>query len=238
VPDGIVNDRWVPWHPLLGAARFALVRRAIDALSRRQARRDGGLVPPLPPHFDYRTPEYVTFQDVPQHSWECVRGMDKSFGYNACSRPEHFIAHEELLSLLSDIVAKGGNLLLNVGPRGVDASIPDEQLARLDWLAQWVGPNREALFGTRPWVYPGSTTAEGKSVRYTAREETVFAILANAAGSATLTEVRSTATTSVTTMGGESLSWRDMGHGLVIDLPASVSGPEPLVLALHHVRAG
>ena len=237
VPDGIVNDRWVPWHPLLGATRFALVRRAIDALSRRQAKRDGGLVPPLPPHFDYRTPEYVTFQDVPQHPWECVRGMDKSFGYNACSRPEHFIAHDELLWLLTDIVAKGGNLLLNVGPRGVDASIPDEQLTRLDWLAQWVGPNRDALFGTRPWMYPGSTTAEGNSVRYTAREETVFAILANASGSATLTEVRSTATTRVMTMGGESLSWRDIGHGLVIDLPQSDSGPEPVVIALHHVRA-
>jgi len=163
--------------------------------------------------------------------------MDKSFGYNACSRPEDFIAHEELLSLLIDIVAKGGNLLLNVGPRGVDATIPDEQLTRLDWLAQWVGPNREALFGTRPWIHPGTTTGEGNFVRYTAREETVFAILANASGSATLHEVRSTGTTRVMTMGGEVLSWRDMGHGLVIDLPLSVSGSAPVVIALHHVRA-
>ena len=74
-------------------------------------------------------------------------------------------------------------------------------------------------------------------MRYTAREETVFAMLANASGSASLQEVRSTATTRVMTMGGESLSWRDMEHGLVIDLPQTVAGPEPLVLALHHVRA-
>ena len=51
-----------------------------------------------------------------------------------------------------DIVAKGGNLLLNVGPRGVDAQIPDEQLARLDWLAEWIGPRPAALHATRPWV--------------------------------------------------------------------------------------
>jgi len=34
----------------------------------------------------------------------------------------------------------------------VDAAIPEEQLARLDWLARWVGPNRDAISGTRPWV--------------------------------------------------------------------------------------
>ena len=44
------------------------------------------------------------------------------------SRPEHFLDTDELLWMLTDIVAKGGNLLLNVGPRGVDAQIPDEQL--------------------------------------------------------------------------------------------------------------
>ncbi len=237
VPDGIVNDRWVPWHPLLGATRFALVRRAIDALSRRQAKRDGGLVPPLPPHFDYRTPEYVTFQDAPQHPWECVRGMDRSFGYNACSRPQDFIAHDELLWLLTDIVAKGGNLLLNVGPRGIDAAIPDEQLARLDWLAQWVTPNRDAIAGTRPWVHAGIATAEGQPVRYTTRGDTVYAFLANASGAVTLTDVRATATTQVQAMDGEPLSWRDIGHGLVVDLPLAASGPEPLVIVLQQVRA-
>ncbi len=237
VPDGIVNDRWVPWHPLLATTRFAWVRRAINALSRRQARRDGGLVPPLPPHFDYRTPEYVTFQEVPPHAWECVRGMDHSFGYNACSRPEDFIDHDELLWLLADIVAKGGNLLLNVGPRGVDAAIPDAQRVRLDWLAQWVGPNRDAIAGTRPWVHAGTTTAEGQPVRYTAREETVFVFLAKASGAVTLADVRSTATTTVMTMGGDALSWRDIGHGLVVDLPTAETGPEPVVIALHHVRA-
>jgi len=237
VPDGIVNDRWVPWHPLLSATRFAPVRRAINALSTRQARRDGGLVPPLPPHFDYRTPEYVTFQEVPEHPWECVRGMDRSFGYNACSRPEQFIAHDELLWLLTDIVAKGGNLLLNVGPRGVDATIPAAQLARLDWLARWVGPNRAALHGTRPWVRTGTTTAEGRPVRYTARDDTVFAILGDSSGSATLPEVCSTPATTVQAICGASLSWRDSDGGLLVHLPEAKLDAEPVVIALHQVRA-
>jgi len=77
--------------------------------------------------------------------------MDQSFGYNAQSRPEHFLGHDELLWMLTDIVAKGGNLLLNVGPRG-DAQLPDAQVTRLEWLAEWSRPRgrdrRDAAVGT------------------------------------------------------------------------------------------
>ena len=156
VPDGVVNDRWMPWSPLLGAVRSEYARRAIDKVFQTQAKRDSGVIPPLPPHCDVRTPEYVVFDDVQRKPWECVRGMDQSFGHNRCSRPEHFLARDELLWMLTDIVAKGGNLLLNVGPRGVDAQIPDEQLTRLDWLGNWVQPNTDAIVATRPWVTPGT----------------------------------------------------------------------------------
>ena len=136
VPDGLINDRWMPWSPLLGAAKRPRVQKLIDRASRRQARKAGGIVPPKPPHFDYRTPEYVTFDEAPADPWELVRGMDRSFGYNAQSCPEDFLTRDELLGTLADVNAKGGNLLLNVGPRGMDAAIPDEQQVRLDWLAE------------------------------------------------------------------------------------------------------
>ena len=68
--------------------------------------------------------------------------------------PEHFLAHDELLWSFVDIVAKGGNLLLNVGPRGVDAQIPDEQTALLGALGGWMDVNADALRTTRPWVEP------------------------------------------------------------------------------------
>ena len=236
VPDGVVNDRWMPWSPLFGATRSRLGRRAIDAAVQRQARRDRGIVPPAPPHSDVRTPEYVTFDDVQRKPWECVRGMDHSFGYNRCSRPEHFIARDELLWMLTDIAAKGGNLLLNVGPRGVDAQIPDEQIARLDWLGEWVRPHADAIMGTRPWVTPGTTTHEGQPVRYTARDDTVYAVAPNAAGMITLPDVRATPTTAITTVAGTVLPWRDTAAGIEIDTSAGV-GDDPSVLVLHHVAA-
>jgi alpha-L-fucosidase len=238
VPDGLVNDRWMPWSPALAAAtRPKPVRRLVEAGSRRQARRAGGLVPPKPPHFDVRTPEYAAFDHIDPQPWECVRGMDKSFGYNASSRPEDFIGHDELLWLLVDAVAKGGNLLLNVGPRGVDAQLPGEQLDRLDWLARWMGPNREAVTATRPWVRPGTTTAEGRDVRYTARGETVFALVRGATGRTTVPDVVATPTTNVVSMSGDPLPWRSTPDGIEVDLPELEIGPEPAVLALHAVSA-
>jgi alpha-L-fucosidase len=147
VPDGVVNDRWMPWSPLLGLARSSRGRQLTDALYARQARADGGLVPPRPPHFDYRTPEYLSFDDIQTTPWECVRGMDHSFGYNAESTEADFLTRAELLWSVTDIAAKGGNLLLNVGPRAVDAAIPGEQLERLGWLAGYVPPNGDGLFG-------------------------------------------------------------------------------------------
>jgi alpha-L-fucosidase len=163
--------------------------------------------------------------------------MDQSFGYNAESKEEHFLAHDELLWMLTDIVAKGGNLLLNVGPRGVDAQIPDEQTKRLEWLARWVVPHADAIAATRPWVRPGTTTVEGGPVRYTARDETVYAFVRDARATVTLADVRATPTTAVTTVAGDQLTWIDTPAGLAVDLPAGVGGPEPAVVALRNVAA-
>jgi alpha-L-fucosidase len=139
--------------------------------------------------------------------------------------------------MFTDIIAKGGNLLLNVGPRGVDAQIPDEQLARLDWLGQWVGPNRDAIAATRPWVTPGDTTAAGDPVRFTARDDAVHAFLRDARGSVALPDIASTPNTEVVTVDGTALRWHDSPSGITIELPAPAAGSGPTVVALQHVEA-
>jgi len=237
VPDGVVNDRWMPWSPLLAATRSSLVRRAVDAGVTRRAAPDGGIVPPRPPHFDVRTPEYVVFDDVRTAPWECVRGMDHSFGYNAESAPEDFIGRGELLWLLADVAAKGGNLLINVGPRGVDGGIPDEQQERLGWLAEWVGTNHRALMGTRPWVFPGTTTVDRRPVRYTSRGAGVYALVGGGPGTAVLGEVRPTPTTTVTALDGRRSEWSYSPEGLSVVLPRGTPAGVPDVVLLGDVDA-
>jgi len=163
--------------------------------------------------------------------------MDDSFGYNAFSRPEDFIAHDELLWLLADIVAKGGNLLLNVGPRGVDAQIPDEQARRLTWMGQWIVPNGGALFGTRPWVRPGTAIADGHLVRYTASNDSVFAFMRDPGRTVTLCDIRATPMTVVETPDGTPLAWKSTPRGVEIDRLAVQTGPEPVVIVLRRVEA-
>jgi len=242
VPDGVINDRWLPWSRLLGVTKFALVRRAIISGSRKQAQKDGGLIPPKPPFFDYRTPEYVVFDEAQSTPWELVRGMDRSFGHNNASGVEHFVTHDELLWQFTDVVAKGGNLLLNVGPRGVDAQIPPLQSERLSWLGEFVLPNESALMATRPWIVSASTSSEGRQVRYTAHGDTIFAFVRTSSASAassrlTLAEVESTPTTRVELLGGDPISWTDSPSGLVLDSLEPARDGEPLVIALHSVRA-
>ncbi len=80
-----------------------------------------------------------------------------------------------------DVVAHGGNLLLNVGPNA-DGAIPWVQAQRLLALGWWLRTNGDAIYGTRPWTRTDGTTAEGHDIRYTTRDGEVFAIVCGTPG--------------------------------------------------------
>lgn len=233
VPDGVVNDRWLPWSPAWTALRVAPARRMLDRATARQAQRAGGLVPPRSPVGDVRTPEYLTFDHIRREPWECVRGIDRSFGFNRASAPEHFLGRDELLGTAVDIAAKGGNLLLNVGPRGVDAQIPNEQLQRLDWLGEWSGSVGPALFGTQPWVRPAAVSAEGHELRFTAAGDDIFVhVLAHDVGAVTVPGVAPGPMTAVTCIDGTPVAWDPTAAGLHLLLRTGL-GDHPAVRISH-----
>jgi alpha-L-fucosidase len=178
VPEGVVNDRWQHRTAMVPILRIRPVLRLLDALVRRSMVARGGMgAPPPPSVYDYRTPEYTAFSEVQTRKWECVRGIDQSFGYNRNSRPEDFLSHEDLLHSFVDIVSKNGNLLLNVGPRGEDAQIPEIQLERLRWLGEFLAVNGDAIYGSRPWKRAEGITREGIPVRFTSRDGNLYATL-------------------------------------------------------------
>lgn len=190
IPDGVINDRWLHRTALIPILRLPGVSRLLDALLRRSLAKQEGLSSPPPPTvYDYRTPEYASFPDIQERKWECVRGIDKSFGFNRNSKPEDFLGHEELLHSLADIVSKNGNLLLNVGPRGEDAQIPEIQLERLRWLGDFLTDNGEAIYGSRPWKRAEGTTRQGIPIRFTQKSDTLYATLLGTPTSRTVTIV-------------------------------------------------
>ncbi|MEJ7583783.1 MAG: alpha-L-fucosidase [Acidimicrobiales bacterium] len=136
VPDGVVNDRF-GWMAATDAAR----------------------------HSDFASPEYSTHFDGPG-KWESTRGIGTSFGYNRSETDDDLLSSAELIHLLVDVVARGGNLLLNTGP-AADGTIPWAQAERLLGLGWWLRTNGPAIHATRPWVRAEGTTAEGAAVRFT-----------------------------------------------------------------------
>ncbi len=239
LPDGVVNDRFMPYSRLWAAVKSRPGRLAIDKIALKSAKADKGIVPPKPPLFDVRTPEYATFEHIEKTPWECVRGIDKSFGYNRDSVEADFLTHSDLLWMVIDIASMNGNLLLNVGPRGEDATIADEQIVRLDWLAQFRTTLEAALVGTRPWVVPQSANEGPVEIRYTARDRSVFAFVRGLEQSSQvcLSEVSSTATTVVRDAAGAEIAWKMTDDGLVIDSESRVDPAIPMVIEMVDVTA-
>jgi alpha-L-fucosidase len=252
VPHGAVNDRFMPRSALWRLAGTRPARRLVDRVAARSAAADAGIIPPRPPMFDFRTPEYTVFATPRSRAWECVRGIDRSFGYNAASNEQDFIARDELLWSLVDIVSKGGSLLLNVGPRGEDATIAPAQLARLDWLAEFMSENGAALYGTRPWVHSSAESATCET-RYAAARiasatgssgepESVSCFVRPVAGSdpvesVTLRQVRAGAGVNVTSAAGRTLRCEDAGAGLTVWLDDPATATAPGVFVLRNVTA-
>jgi len=82
----------------------------------------------------------------------------RSWGY---IEDDEFRTSKSLVQHLIDVVAKNGNLLLNVGPKA-DGTLPDEALAVLNGIGAWLDLNGEAIYNSRPWKYfgEGPTTVE------------------------------------------------------------------------------
>ncbi len=100
--------------------------------------------------------------------------MSHSFGFNRNDTDADYESVESLVHSFIDAVAKNGNLLLNVGPRGVDAQIPPEQRARLKGFGRWLRANGEGIYGTRPWIRFDGKTADGIDVRFTQRPGVLY----------------------------------------------------------------
>lgn len=101
-------------------------------------------------HGGYWTTEYTPGMSGMDHPWEESRGMGFSYGYNRAEKLEDYHSGRELVIMLVDLVSRGGNLLLDIGP-AADGTIPVVMEERLIQIGDWLKVNGEAIYGTRPW---------------------------------------------------------------------------------------
>ena len=101
---------------------------------------------------DLETPEsYVPATGFPGRNWEVCMTMNGNWGYNAWD--DRWSSTTELLRNLIDIVSKGGNLLLNVGPNAYGV-IPEVCQQNLREIGDWMKINGDGIYGTRSSPFP------------------------------------------------------------------------------------
>jgi alpha-L-fucosidase len=127
-------------------------------------------------HWDYRTSEYQLGLEVETApAWENNRGIGLSFGYNQVEDSRHLMSGPRLVRHLVDVVSRGGNLLLNVGPTA-SGLIPDGQRTTLEELAGWMAVHGGVIHGSRP-LDPGIAEASDEPwVRWTRSGDRAWAV--------------------------------------------------------------
>ena len=167
------------------------------------------------PYENYVTPEQCV-PDVPLGiPWESCITLGNSFAY---SYDDHYKGVREIVTLLIDIVSKGGNLALNIAPQP-DGRLPKSGVDTLKGLGAWLKNNGEAIYGTRV-CHP----YKKDEIAFTKKGEIVYAIeLFEDDATEVKTEVwipYDGAVSSVTTlMGNDSIEFEKKDHGYMLQVP-------------------
>ncbi len=175
---------------------------------------------------NYLTPE----NEVPEHTlpypWESciISGGSWSWIPNPTYKTPRQVVH-----LLTDIVAKGGNLLLNIAP-GPDGKWDEGAYDMLEGVGEWMKVNHESIYGTRPLA----PYKEGKVCLTQDKAGAVYLIY-RAGDEETrppqkiwfsVLDVPETAQAMM--LGSDMLlGWQKVGDGVMVDIPESLRKDPP-----------
>jgi alpha-L-fucosidase len=180
-------------------------------------------------HWDFRTSEYQQGLEVQGRGmWQSCRGIGYSFGYNQLEDERHYLDARGAIKELLDIVSRGGNLLLNVGPDAA-GRIPDLQRRCLEGMATWMSANAAAVHAAAPVDKAIAPSADDPWTRWTRGGGFLYASV-DAQGSVDLTcRADAVDVATATTPDGTVAAARPTDGGVRVDIPASPAGAPAVV---------
>ncbi|WP_301921013.1 alpha-L-fucosidase [Ferruginibacter sp.] len=101
------------------------------------------------PYENYQTPEQKIPENQLDHPWESCLTLANNWGYVP---NDQFKSSAKIIHTLIEVVAKGGSLLLGIGPKP-DGTLSDTAIVRLKEIGKWVKVNGNALYNTRTTPY-------------------------------------------------------------------------------------
>jgi alpha-L-fucosidase len=170
---------------------------------------------------DYYTPERVVpgSKEASDKPWFSINPLGTDFSFEPDAAKYKGISW--IVENLVDTVAKGGGLMIGVGPSSHGQFHP-EAIRQMKGAGLWLRINGEAIYATRP--RDGANWSEGDTVRYTRSKDWrfIYAILTKWPGRrVTLMSVQPKPNSPVTLLGSETpLSWSfDSDRGTTITFP-------------------
>ena len=167
------------------------------------------------PHQNYLTPEQHIPENGLPYPWETCMTMAGSWSHVP---NDQYKPTDELIEKLADIVSKGGNFLLNIGP-GPDGELDPVAYDRLKEIGEWMKVNGEAIYNTRMYKVFG----EGERIRFTqSKDGAVLYIffLDFPKGPVALTHIAAEKGMRLTLLGSDlKVKFRAKGQGMELSLP-------------------
>ena len=174
---------------------------------------------------NYTTPEQHIPDKALDYPWETCMTMGNSWSFVP---NDHYKSTNTIIHNLVDIVAKGGNYLLNVGP-GPDGTLPENAINRMKEVGTWMKVNGNAIYKTRP-IAPYK---EGKICFTKNTDGSINAIYLADEGESLPAEISLQAFQAdkgakVYLMGNKkTLKWKKNGEGMIISVPEKLQKAPP-----------